>query len=244
MEDVYNEKDAKPNVVMLKINDRPGVICADAGDMNFKIGDYCICTENGEEFLAEIRSLPGSTEFHCKFQPLRRVLRKASEKDIEVYSNDTGFLRDAFRFCIERIQARSMHMKLIKVKNDNVEHKIIFYYTAEARVDFRELVKDLAARFKTRIEMRQIGVRDEAKLLTGCGICGRGFCCASFLGTFAPISIRMAKEQNINLNPTKISGICGRLMCCLSYEVENRKPGGKRRESKNNGSYPENNNFE
>lgn len=150
--------------------------------------------------------------------PLKEVLRKATPEDEEIYQNNEKKEKEAFQVCVKKIQAHQLPMKLIDVEYTFDGNKIIFSFTAEGRVDFRELVKDLASVFRTRIELRQIGVRDEAKMLGGLGSCGRELCCASFLGDFEPVSIRMAKDQNLSLNPTKISGICGRLMCCLKYE--------------------------
>ncbi|MCY6960225.1 PSP1 domain-containing protein [Clostridium brassicae] len=150
--------------------------------------------------------------------PLKNVIRKATEEDIEKNVNNREKQAEAFKICLEKIQKHDLPMKLIDVEYTFDNNKIIFYFTADGRVDFRELVKDLAAIFRTRIELRQIGVRDEAKMIGGLGPCGRPMCCSSFLGDFAPVSIKMAKEQNLSLNPTKISGICGRLMCCLNYE--------------------------
>lgn len=150
--------------------------------------------------------------------PLKEVLRKATTEDEEQYRNNEKREKEAFQICMTKIAAHGLPMKLIDVEYTFDVNKIIFSFTAEGRVDFRELVKDLASVFRTRIELRQIGVRDEAKMLGGLGSCGRELCCASFLGDFEPVSIRMAKDQNLSLNPTKISGICGRLMCCLKYE--------------------------
>jgi cell fate regulator YaaT (PSP1 superfamily) len=150
--------------------------------------------------------------------PLKNVLRKASEQDIAINDENKRKEVDAFRICSEKIEQHELVMKLIDVEYTFDNNKVIFYFTADGRVDFRELVKDLATIFKTRIELRQIGVRDEAKMVGGLGPCGRSLCCSSFLGDFASVSIKMAKEQNLSLNPTKISGICGRLMCCLNYE--------------------------
>lgn len=151
-------------------------------------------------------------------QPLKKVLRVATEGDIQQVKVNKEKEKDAFNICAEKIIAHNLPMKLIDVEYTFDNSKIIFFFTAEGRVDFRELVKDLAAIFRTRIELRQIGVRDEAKMLGGIGACGRVLCCHSFLGEFEPVSIKMAKEQNLSLNPAKISGICGRLMCCLKYE--------------------------
>ncbi|HWP98220.1 MAG TPA: stage 0 sporulation family protein [Syntrophomonadaceae bacterium] len=152
--------------------------------------------------------------------PLKKVLRKAREEDQEAYRKNKLKEREALEICKKKIIEHGLPMRLIDVEYTFDMGKIIFYFTAEGRVDFRELVKDLAGIFKTRIELRQIGVRDEAKMLGGLGTCGRELCCCSFLGEFEPVSIRMAKEQNLSLNPAKISGICGRLMCCLKYESE------------------------
>ena len=150
--------------------------------------------------------------------PLKSVLRIATEEDINKHFKNKDKEKDAFDICLKKIQEHELTMKLIDVEYTFDNNKVIFYFTADGRVDFRELVKDLATIFKTRIELRQIGVRDEAKMLGGLGPCGRPMCCSTFLGDFASVSIKMAKEQNLSLNPTKISGICGRLMCCLNYE--------------------------
>mgnify|MGYP001027928712 FL=1 len=152
--------------------------------------------------------------------PLKRVIRKASDEDKANYELNKQKEKDAMEICKQKINAHKLPMRLIDAEYTFDMGKIIFYFTAEGRVDFRELVKDLAAIFKTRIELRQIGVRDEAKMLGGIGTCGRELCCSSFLGDFEPVSIKMAKEQNLSLNPAKISGICGRLMCCLKYESQ------------------------
>jgi cell fate regulator YaaT (PSP1 superfamily) len=150
--------------------------------------------------------------------PLKQVLRKATEKDTAKVAENEAKEADALRICAQKIEAHKLDMNLVSVEYTFDVSKIIFYFTAEGRVDFRDLVKDLAGIFRTRIELRQIGVRDEAKMLGGIGCCGRSLCCSTFLGDFEPVSIRMAKEQNLSLNPAKISGICGRLMCCLKYE--------------------------
>ena len=153
-------------------------------------------------------------------QPLRKVVRKATKEDLQKVEENHKKETSAFKACERRIAARGLEMKLVDVEYTFDNSKILFYFTADGRVDFRELVKDLAGMFRTRIELRQIGVRDEAKMLGGIGICGRPFCCGSFLGGFTPVSIKMAKEQGLSLNPVKISGSCGRLMCCLKYEQE------------------------
>lgn len=153
-------------------------------------------------------------------QPLKKVIRIASEEDIKQNEINKKEEKDAFDICSEKIINHELDMKLVDVEITFDRNKIIFYFTSDGRVDFRELVKELASIFRTRIELRQIGVRDEAKMLNGIGICGRTLCCSTFLGDFQPVSIKMAKEQNLSLNPTKISGICGRLMCCLKYEED------------------------
>jgi len=153
-------------------------------------------------------------------QPLKPVVRLATPEDLKRVQDNEKREKDALQICEKKIAAHKLEMKLVDVECAFDGSKILFYFTADNRVDFRELVKDLASTFRTRIELRQIGVRDEAKMLGGLGICGRPFCCTAFLGGFIPVSIKMAKEQNLSLNPTKISGSCGRLMCCLKYEQE------------------------
>ena len=153
-------------------------------------------------------------------QPLKKVIRKATPEDDICEEENRKKEKEAFQICLEKIVKHKLDMKLIDVEITFDHNKLIFYFTSDGRVDFRELVKELASVFRTRIELRQIGVRDEAKMLNGIGICGRCLCCSTFLGDFHPVSIKMAKEQNLSLNPTKISGICGRLMCCLKYEED------------------------
>lgn len=159
-------------------------------------------------------------------QPLKEVIRKATAEDKLIVDENSLKEKEAFAICLEKIAKHDLPMKLIDVEYTFDRKKVIFYYTAPGRVDFRELVKDLASVFRTRIELRQIGVRDEAKMIGGLGPCGRGLCCATFLGDFAPVSIKMAKKQSLSLNPSKISGVCGRLMCCLRYEHEVYEEGG------------------
>lgn len=150
--------------------------------------------------------------------PLKPVIRIATKADLDTVEKNKKKEKEAFEICLSKIEKHKLNMKLVEVEYTFDNNKILFYFTADGRIDFRELVKDLASVFKTRIELRQIGVRDEAKMLGGLGVCGRPFCCASFLGEFQPVSIKMAKEQSLSLSPTKISGTCGRLMCCLKYE--------------------------
>ena len=152
--------------------------------------------------------------------PLKAVMRKATEEDTNAVEVNKKKEEEALTICQQNVEKLKLDMKLVDVELTFDRNKLIFYFTSDGRVDFRDLVKELAATFRTRIELRQIGVRDEAKMLNGIGICGRCLCCATFLGDFQPVSIKMAKEQDLSLNPTKISGICGRLMCCLKYEEE------------------------
>jgi cell fate regulator YaaT (PSP1 superfamily) len=161
-------------------------------------------------------------------QPLKPVIRVANQRDYEQEAANKEKEKEAFKICLEKIKKHELDMKLIDAEYTFDNNKVLFYFTADGRIDFRELVKDLAAVFKTRIELRQIGVRDETKILGGIGICGRPLCCHTYLSEFVPVSIKMAKEQNLSLNPTKISGVCGRLMCCLkneedTYEYLNKK---------------------
>lgn len=153
-------------------------------------------------------------------QPLKPVIRVATKEDDKTEERNKEKEKEAFRICQDKIRKRKLQMKLVEAEYTFDNNKLLFYFTADGRIDFRELVKDLAAVFRTRIELRQIGVRDETKILGGIGICGRELCCKSYLAEFAPVSIKMAKEQNLSLNPTKISGVCGRLMCCLKNEAE------------------------
>ena len=153
-------------------------------------------------------------------QPLKKVLRLATEEDIKCNQENKEKEKAAFDMCLKKIEEHELEMKLVDIEYTFDNNKVIFYFTADGRIDFRELVKDLASIFRTRIELRQIGVRDEAKMIGGLGPCGRPMCCSTFLGEFYPVSIKMAKEQKLSLNPAKISGICSRLMCCLNYEHE------------------------
>ena len=184
-------------------------------------GDYVIVeTARGVEF-GEVVTGSRSVNDAQIVTPLKKVIRVASEEDVQRAEANEKREKEAFQICQERIARHKLDMKLVSVEYTFDNNKIIFYFTANGRVDFRDLVKDLASVFKIRIELRQIGVRDEAKMLGGLGSCGRPICCGAFLGDFQPVSIKMAKEQNLSLNPTKISGQCGRLMCCLKYEQEN-----------------------
>lgn len=183
-------------------------------------GDHVIVeTARGVEYgtvIGEIREVPDDKVV----QPLKAVIRVATQEDDARAQKNRAREKEAMRICSEKIRKHGLDMKLIDAEYTFDNNKVLFYFTADGRIDFRELVKDLAAVFKMRIELRQIGVRDETKILGGIGICGRVLCCNSFLSEFAPVSIKMAKEQNLSLNPGKISGVCGRLMCCLKHEEE------------------------
>lgn len=190
------------------------------GDIDVPHSDFVIVeTARGVEFGHVVVGPKEISEDEI-VAPLKDVLRVATDEDFDTHRENKRRTADAMEICKRKIGDHGLEMNLIDVEYTFDRNKIIFYFTAEGRVDFRELVKDLAAIFKTRIELRQIGVRDEAKMLGGIGPCGRETCCKQFLGEFEPVSIKMAKEQSLSLNPTKISGICGRLMCCLKYEQE------------------------
>ncbi len=188
------------------------------GDLNPAEGSYVVVeTARGPE-CGEVAARRHAVPDDSVTAPLKPILRLANEEDLQTLEKNRAYMAEAMRVCAERIEARGLPMRLVDVECGFDSNKLIFYFTAESRVDFRELVKDLALAFHVRIELRQIGDRDEAKLLGGLGICGREFCCKGYLNSFQPISIKMAKEQGLALNPTKISGACGRLMCCLRYE--------------------------
>ena len=192
----------------------------DPANIKFSLGEGVIVeTVRGVEFgevVIENKFVPDNE----LSKPLKKVIRKAGRDDFQKVADIEKKEKDAFSICQEKIAKHNLDMKLINVEYTFDGNKVVFYFTADGRVDFRELVKDLASVFKTRIELRQIGVRDEAKMVGGLGPCGRPACCAVFLGDFQPVSIKMAKEQGLSLSPTKISGLCGRLMCCLNYEHE------------------------
>ena len=197
-------------------------------NLEIKSGDHVIVeTARGEEY-GNVVLPPRDVEDEKVVQPLKEVIRIANAQDDKKEESNRKREKEAYQICLKKIKEHGLEMKLIDVEYTFDNNKVLFYFTADGRIDFRELVKDLAAIFKTRIELRQIGVRDETKILGGIGICGRALCCHTYLSEFAPVSIKMAKEQNLSLNPTKISGVCGRLMCCLkneeeTYEELNRK---------------------
>ena len=192
----------------------------DPGELDIKRNDHVIVeTARGIEYGTVVGD-PKEEEDDKVIQPLKAVLRVATPKDDEQEAANKQREKEAFKICLEKIRKHDLQMKLIDAEYTFDNNKVLFYFTADGRIDFRELVKDLASVFKTRIELRQIGVRDETKILGGIGICGRPLCCHTHLSEFAPVSIKMAKEQNLSLNPTKISGVCGRLMCCLKNEED------------------------
>lgn len=190
------------------------------GNFEIKQGDHVIVeTARGIEY-GTVVGAPREVEEEKVIQPLKSVLRIANKKDDEQEASNRQKEKEAFKICLEKIRKHGLQMKLIDAEYTFDNNKVLFYFTADGRIDFRDLVKDLASVFRTRIELRQIGVRDETKIRGGIGICGRSLCCSTYLSEFSAVSIRMAKEQNLSLNPTKISGVCGRLMCCLTNEQE------------------------
>ncbi|MBU9739130.1 PSP1 domain-containing protein [Diplocloster agilis] len=208
------------NVIGVRFRKAGKVYFFDPLKLTIKMGDHVIVeTARGVEYGTVVLG-PKEVEDEKVVQPLKPVIRLASAKDDAAEERNRKKEKEAFGICMEKIRKHGLEMKLIDVEYTFDNNKVLFYFTADGRIDFRELVKDLAGVFKTRIELRQIGVRDETKILGGVGICGRALCCNSYLSEFVPVSIKMAKEQNLSLNPTKISGVCGRLMCCLKNEEE------------------------
>ena len=208
------------NVIGVRFRRAGKVYFFDPAGYDIKQGDNVIVeTARGIEYGSVVLG-PRDVEDDKIIQPLKPVIRQATEEDIAVEKRNKEKEKEAFQICIEKIKKHGLEMKLIDCEYTFDNNKVLFYFTADGRIDFRELVKDLASVFKTRIELRQIGVRDETKIVGGIGICGRPLCCHTHLSEFAPVSIKMAKEQNLSLNPTKISGVCGRLMCCLKNEEE------------------------
>lgn len=185
--------------------------------LHIKKGDLVVVES---DFGLNIGKVINKKDVTSADRELKKVLRIATEEDMKIAEDNKALEKEAMEFCEERIMARGLQMKLVLAESTLDRKRLIFYFTADGRIDFRELVKDLAAKFKTRIEMRQIGVRDETKMIGGIGICGREVCCKTFLNTFEPVSIKMAKKQELSLNVSKLSGLCGRLMCCLRYEYD------------------------
>ena len=207
-----------PTVVGIRFKKACKIYYFDPAESGVAKGDHAIVeTARGVEY-GEVVIGPREVDESSIVPPLKPVMRKATAEDDLKLAENKIREKEAFNICLRKIKNHDLPMRLIDGEFTFDVNKIIFYFTADGRIDFRELVKDLASVFRTRIELRQIGVRDEAKMLGGIGSCGRPLCCATFLGDFEPVSIRMAKDQNLSLNPTKISGICGRLMCCLKYE--------------------------
>ena len=190
----------------------------DAVDLPMEAGENVIVETEKGLVLGKVLSPPREKEKRFFLKSPKKVIRKATPEDLEQFEKNQQLEKETFQFCLRKIKEKGLNMKLVKTEVLLDRSKALFYFTSEKRVDFRELVRDLAAEFRMRIEMRQIGVRDEAKMICGIGGCGRELCCAKFMNRFELVSVKMAKEQNLALNPTKISGVCGRLMCCLAYE--------------------------
>lgn len=206
--------------VGIRFKDGGKIYDFDADGIKFNKGDYAVVeTVRGMECGLVAKENHKTNEDDIT-KPLKKVIRLATEEDVKTLAENKEKEKDAFKICEGKIATHGLEMNLVDVEYTFDRSKILFYFTADGRVDFRELVKDLASVFKTRIELRQIGVRDESRMVGGFGICGRPFCCNTFLNDFQPVSIKMAKEQGLSLNPTKISGTCGRLMCCLKYEQD------------------------
>jgi len=205
-------------VVSVKLRPHWSIRRYEAGDLELYSGDLVLVEEEGRETFGcvcgDVRLVP---EQDLKM-PLPKVIRKATPDEISMYGQRLSLEKEVYEYCYERVKERELPMNLVTVEEIPEEGKIMVYFTAEGRVDFRALVKDLVKRFRTRIEMRQIGVRNQAKMVGGIGACGRIICCCSFMKNFEPVSIKMAKDQGLPLNPSKISGMCGRLMCCLAFE--------------------------
>ncbi|NIM16923.1 MAG: hypothetical protein GTO45_33565 [Candidatus Aminicenantes bacterium] len=208
-------------VITVKIQDRMDILHFKTKECEIQPNDHVIIESFlGEELGIVVKTFGSVFNDMKNISAIPEVLRKASDKDLENFNRKSDEEKKAYEFCLKRIKDREIPIKLIKVSYFTSERKAIFYFTSEGRIDFRDLVKDLAKKFKMRIEMRQIGIRDEAKMVGGLGVCGRQLCCKTFLNSIEPITLQMAKRQNLNMNPIKISGQCGRLMCCLSYEED------------------------
>jgi len=210
-------------VIQVRLREAGKITYFSPTGMKFKIGDYVIVEADRGLDYGQVLSETAVLMDSDIEEPLKKVIRKANPWDMHQVEKNKKKIREVMDTCSKKIQERRLPMKLIDAEFSFDRSKIMFYFTAEGRVDFRDLVKDLANAFKTRIELKQIGVRDEAKILGGLGPCGRALCCATYLKDFEPVTIKMAKEQNLPLNPTKISGLCGRLMCCLGYEYKTYK---------------------
>jgi len=211
-----------PDIVGIRFKSCGKIYDFDANDLELHKGDKIVIDSEFGLSIGTIVEPPHPLEGSGK--DLKKVLRVASDEDFKQKAGNEKFEQGAKSFCYERVMARDLPMKLVRAEATLDRKRIVFYFTADGRIDFRELVKDLAAKFKTRIEMRQIGVRDKAKLVGGFGLCGQELCCKAFLSNFEPISIKMAKQQDLTLNTGKLSGACGRLMCCLGYEYQEGQP--------------------
>jgi cell fate regulator YaaT (PSP1 superfamily) len=199
-----------------------------AGQLSLRVGDYCVADRESGVDVGQVVANPIILDKAHVKEPLRRVIRKATPEDLVQYRENDESEKRAFKVCLEEIRAHDLPMKLSQVEFDFKGEKATVYFTADARVDFRSLVKSLASRLRIRIEMNQIGARDESKMMDGCGACGKKLCCSTWLPEFSPISIRMAKTQNLSLNPSRLSGLCGRLKCCLIYEFKEYEGVAKR----------------
>lgn len=212
-----------PDIIFVLSERTSKILHVIKGDEELKVGDACIVESDLGGELATVIDISSKI---CKFSKSTKdavkIVRKANDEDQRKFEWLMKNEEKAFRFCLQKIADRNLPMKLVQVRYFFNEKKGLFYYTADGRIDFRMLVKDLAKEFKMRIEMRQIGVRDEAKMIGGLGVCGRNLCCYSFMKSFEPVTIQKAKKQQVVINPTKISGLCGRLMCCLAFEDESR----------------------
>lgn len=217
-----------PDIVGIRFKSCGKIYDFDANDLELHKGDKIVIDSEFGLSIGTVVEPPHPLEGSAK--DLKKVLRVASGEDFKQKSDNEKYEQDAKSFCYERVMARGLPMKLVRAEATLDRKRIVIYFTADGRIDFRELVKDLAARFKTRIEMRQIGVRDKAKLVGGFGLCGQELCCKAFLTNFEPISIKMAKQQDLTLNTGKLSGACGRLMCCLGYEYHEGQPAPPREE--------------
>lgn len=209
-----------PQIVQIKIPGLNKILYYDVTDLKVKKGDYCIMEVEKNLEHGQVISNPEVISAQDMDEPLRQIVRLANKEDINKIQENKRKAKETFQTCLKKIKEHKLEMKLIEAVYSFNCSKVIFYFTAEERIDFRELVKDLAHIFRARIEMCQIGVRDEAKILGGFGPCGRSLCCTKFLKDFEPVTIKMAKEQSLPLNPSKISGVCGRLMCCLAFEYD------------------------
>lgn len=217
-----------PDIVGIRFKSCGKIYEFDANDLDLHNGDKIVIDSEFGLSIGTVVEPPHPLEGSPK--DLKKVLRVASHEDFKQKTDNEKFEQEAKSFCYERVMARGLPMKLVRAEATLDRKRIVFYFTADGRIDFRELVKDLAAKFKTRIEMRQIGVRDKAKLVGGFGLCGQELCCKAFLSNFEPISIKMAKQQDLTLNTGKLSGACGRLMCCLGYEYHEGQPAPGREE--------------